>query len=90
MGANNRARKGGTQRISKKIYIYTYITYIYILRERHGNGCYTKGPDSGVVVRVLFDCVLRNPALNDESYAKDWALILGSWSGITLLESELE
>ena len=30
MGANNRARKGGTQRISKYIYIYTYITYIYI------------------------------------------------------------
>ena len=30
MGANNRARKGGTQRISKKyIYIYIYNIYIY-------------------------------------------------------------
>ena len=30
MGANNRARKGGTQRISKKKYIYIYIYNIYI------------------------------------------------------------
>ena len=29
MGANNRARQGGTQRIKKNIYIYIYNIYIY-------------------------------------------------------------